>query len=138
MLIDNSQAEKLYNDSDFKDYYWVTKAGYVYKVTGIDDNLKVKKMSPFTTRDGYIEYVLTTNKGTKKHVQAQILVLKAFKGKPKGKGIWQVNHKDTVRSNNKLGNLEWMTPSQNIKHSFTKGKKIHNLGKKRQSDGSYA
>ena len=34
----------------------------------------------------------------------------------------QVNHKDLDGYNNKVSNLEWMTQSENIKHSFKKNK----------------
>ncbi len=132
MLINKIEAKKIYSGL-YQDWYWVTRGGEVYKMY----NEKLSKMSPFITKDNYVEYVLTTKTNTKKHEQAQLIVMKTFKSNTKP-GTWQVNHKDGNRRNNKLSNLEWVTPSQNIRHSFdVLGKKIHNLGKKRQPDGSY-
>lgn len=34
----------------------------------------------------------------------------------------QVNHKDCNKSNNHVGNLEWISPSENINHSHTSGR----------------
>jgi hypothetical protein len=135
MVIDNSEAVKVHSSFGYKDYYWATKSGKVYKVTeDKDKELKIKEMSPFTTKDGYIEYVLTNKEGKKKHKQGQLIILTSFKGPKPG---YESNHKDTNRANNKLSNLEWLTPSQNIKHSFDNGKVVWNKGKKKQPDGSF-
>lgn len=130
MLINKSPAVKVHKSFGYKDYYWVNKNGKVFKITKDKDGKdKVKEMSPFITKDGYVEYVLTDNQGNKKHKQAQLIVLTSFKGLPVGKK--EANHKDKKRYNNKLSNLEWLTPSQNIKHSFDNGKVIWNKGKKK-------
>lgn len=47
------------------------------------------------------------------------LVAAAFIG-PKSPGM-QVNHKDTVKSNNNVSNLEYMTPLQNVRHARDNG-----------------
>ena len=55
------------------------------------------------------------------------LVLEAFIGKcPDG---MECNHKDGVKSNNRLENLEWVTPSENMQHAF-KNNLASNIGEK--------
>ena len=73
-------------------------------------------MRPFITRDGYVEYVLTDINKTKWHIQGQRIVAYLFIPKPDGKDY--VNHKDLNRQNNKVENLEWVSHSENIKHSY--------------------
>ena len=46
------------------------------------------------------------------------LVAHAFHGLPLGEAAWQVNHIDGNCSNNRFDNLEWVTPSQNVRHSY--------------------
>ena len=46
------------------------------------------------------------------------LVAYAFHGHPPCEAALEVNHIDGNRSNNRLDNLEWVTPRQNMRHSF--------------------
>jgi len=56
------------------------------------------------------------------------LVCAAFIGeKPNG---MQVNHKDCDKSNSKLGNLEYVTPAQNMRHSVRMGTHVAPKGEK--------
>jgi HNH endonuclease len=51
--------------------------------------------------------------------RTHILVAKAFLPNPEDKP--HVNHKDGVRDNNKLENLEWVTRSENMQHAYDTG-----------------
>jgi len=121
------EIRPIYPDEDMKeDYYFVCENGNVYKRINMGSKYVYKPMRPFVTKDGYVEYVLTTKNGRKKHEQAQRITAKAFIGKPKEKNM-QVNHKNGVRNDNRVSNLEWVTPSENIRHSFDElGKQVWN------------
>ena len=53
--------------------------------------------------------------GTLRHMKVHTAVLTAFTG-PRPDG-YEVNHIDEDRSNNRLENLEWMTPIDNCRYS---------------------
>ena len=86
-------------------------------------HIVVKKMKPYKTKLGYMEYVLTNKNGIKKHLQVHRIVATLFI--PNKKKLPHVNHKDGDRSNNTVTNLEWSSISDNIKHSYKylRGKK---------------
>ena len=64
--------------------------------------------------------------GKQKSYRIHYLVITAFLGpRPKGKTI---NHKDGIKSNNRLSNLEYCTQKENIIHSHrTKHHELHHL-----------
>ena len=45
------------------------------------------------------------------------VVMLAFNGPPPSEQAWQVHHKDGDRANNRLDNLEYVTPRQNMLHA---------------------
>lgn len=62
--------------------------------------------------------------------QIHRLVMTTFKPIP-NMGEFQVNHIDGNKSNNRIDNLEWVTPLENIHHAYDIG-----LNKKREQNGS--
>ena len=76
-------------------------------------------MKPALDGCGYLRTMIKSDKGCTHTVKMHRLVLLAFVGTPKD-GL-QCNHKNGIRNDNRLINLEWVTPSENSKHSFKIG-----------------
>lgn len=70
-------------------------------------------------RDGYYRCTVQKLDGTYTSQPVHRLVAKAFIENPENKA--QVNHIDGNRINNKVDNLEWVTPRENVLHSFKYG-----------------
>lgn len=69
-------------------------------------------LSPSKDRKGYLNICLTKNK-KKKVIKVHRLVLNAFIGK----SDLQCNHKNCIKNDNCLENLEWVTAKENMQHA---------------------
>ncbi len=83
--------------------------------------LKEKILECNVDEKGY-KFLHLWNKSVKKRITVHRLVAQHFIENPNG--LPQVNHKDGVKSNNVVYNLEWCTSSQNIKHAYDTGLKF--------------
>lgn len=72
-------------------------------------------------RDGYCRCSVQRLDGSWTSQPVHRLVAKAFLPNPDNKA--HVNHIDGNRANNFLENLEWVTPKENVYHSFKSGRR---------------
>jgi hypothetical protein len=77
--------------------------------------------------NGYCQLNLHV-RGHRTHVLAHRVVAATFIGPcPAGK---EINHIDTVRQNNRIHNLEYVTPKENTAHATKLGRRWYNWGEK--------
>ena len=95
--------------------YGVSDQGNVYRYRKMKDGtiLMVKKKH-FLSGSGYFTSILCVN-SKEIYINVHQLVAQTFLGKPHPK--MQVNHINGIKTDNRVCNLEWVTPSENIRHS---------------------
>lgn len=76
---------------------------------------KERILAPRIDNKGYVHYALY-KKGIRKDFKGHYLILNTFVKNVSNKK--QINHKDGIKSNNALSNLEYNTPSENIIHAY--------------------
>lgn len=103
---------------------WLPIAGYegLYEVSDLGNVRSLKRattsgkvLSQKTTTSGYSAVCLCKN-NEKKTVVVHRLVATAFISNPDNKP--EVNHKNGIRTDNRIANLEWVTRSENELHAF--------------------
>lgn len=89
--------------------YKVDSEGYI--LSKIDGH----RMKPSKNKRGYLITTIMSN-GNRISIPIHSAVAKSFLGDFTKNGM-QINHKDGNKENNRLDNLEWVTPTQNMRHS---------------------
>lgn len=105
----------------YEGIYSVSDLGRVRRECGYNGKIKDGFKSRILKDKSYNLYprvTLSLNNKTK-CVNIHILVMEAFIG-PRPKGF-QINHKDGIRTNSRLSNLEYCTAKQNIQHAHDNG-----------------
>lgn len=99
---------------EFEGHYQVSNLGNVRSI-------KFGKILPIveTNKFGYKKFMLR-KPNYKKIVFTHRVVAECFINNPLNKPF--VNHKNSIKNDNNIENLEWCTASENLKHSFSHGK----------------
>lgn len=113
------------NIADYDGLYQVSSDGQVKRMPGTKFNKLTGRynrseqiLSNCPNSQGYIGVGLS-NGNVRKSFKVHRLVAEAFIPNPQN--LPEVNHKNCVKSDNRVENLEWVSRSQNIQHAFDNG-----------------
>ena len=132
----NNQEEIWKPIEGFNGDYEINPIGVVRKlekrsiINGTTFNRKARIIQPRTSVDGYHSVTLFKND---KAVGKRISRLVAETFIPNPNNLPSVNHIDGVKSNNSIGNLEWVTVKENTIHAFK-----HNLRNNKAENNPHA
>ncbi len=116
---DNMELMARYPDNYFKpiknwEHYLISNRGLIFNTrTG---NLK----KPGHDRKGYLRIRLIDGRGRQATKKVHRLVAQAFL--PNYSESLQVNHKNFIKDDNRVENIEMVTQSQNTKHAWDNGR----------------
>lgn len=111
----------IYHGEDLGDYYLVSNTG---EIKGVKTG-KIRKKN--VNHEGY--YYVGISLGSRKKtmsIRPHRAVAETFIPKIYGKEV--INHIDGNKLNNNVGNLEWVTYSENLIHAYENGLKVVKRG----------
>jgi hypothetical protein len=109
---DIAKYEGLYQISNFGKVKSLDRQ--IKTIYGVTRNIKGKSLTLIQHEDGYLVVALCKNNKVKIS-SVHRLVASAFIEKESGKPL--INHKNGIKSDNTVSNLEWCTPRENIIHA---------------------
>lgn len=103
----------------YEGLYQASNLGRVRSLNRVDAlgrRIRGRVLKPGTHLDGYLMVDLSKG-GVAKHYSVHRLILLAFRGE----SDLDANHRDGDKANNRLSNLEYVTPSENTQHAYDIG-----------------
>jgi hypothetical protein len=118
---DELQNEEWRNIAEFQDYYQVSNLGRIRRIHQNNRTTSTfigKILAPSFLRK-YLSVSPSMPSKQRKRIYVHKIVATAFIGvRPEG---YEINHKDTVKTNNRASNLEYVTPKGNMQHASKMG-----------------
>lgn len=111
----------------FDKKYYVSRKGDVFSMISYLNTGKIKVLKRYVKKSGYVEINLFFQ-GKAKSCRVHRLVAEAFLPNPNNYPV--INHKDEIKSNNNLSNLEWCTDKYNLNYGtcqVSKSKKVRQM-----------
>lgn len=107
--------------------YFCNDLGNIYSID-YKRTKTVQLLKPAVSTDGYLKTVLKDDFGNYKTIAVHRWCAEAYFG-PKSQGM-EVNHKNGIKTDNSMQNLEYCTRSYNMKHAFENGLAVRQRGSK--------
>lgn len=104
----------------YENIYEVSSSGNVRRLHDGNRYRALSVLRPTKHRDGYCSVILSDAEHRRSTLRVHRIVLTAFVGCPPSGH--ECNHKNSVRDDNRVENLEWVTPSQNVLHTYQNGR----------------
>lgn len=134
---ENDCIQEIWKDIDeYIGYYQVSNLGRVKSLDRITSKGRFRKgqiLKQTISTSGYCVVELCKN-GSGKQYRVNILVAKTFITNDDPINKTQVGHKDETKTNNRVDNLEWVTPKDNCNMPLRKQRITDSLTGKKLSD----
>lgn len=115
ILIANGKKVDVEAVSSAENRYAVDREGNVYSLV----RRFPKKLRPVMNSDGYHKVSIHYVAQKRKLVSIHRMVAEAFIPMEEGKAF--VNHKNGIKTDNRVENLEWVTSKENVNHAIKSG-----------------